>query len=358
MRRVLLLLCVVAMLERPQAQSRTLDIYWVDVEGGAATLFVAPSGESMLIDTGFEVDDRDARRIAVAARAAGLQRIDHVVISHYHTDHVGGLAALAKLITLGRFYGPGDKIEPENQKWLEVLRTTAGNRRTIVKPGDTVPLKGVDVRVVASDLALIERPLRGGGANALCAAAEEKAPAGFENQRMVGTHLRYGDFTFVALIDLDWQKEMELACPVNRLGPITLYQSGRHGSFDGAGAPALLNAIKPQVVVINNGPRKGLGQQDPNAKVTTPSGRTVTPYERNGYARLMQIPGIEGVWQGHLALLDKDPAHNTATDMIANMEETADCKGHWIKASVQPDGRFTVTNGRNGFSRTYTARRS
>jgi competence protein ComEC len=357
MRRVLLLLFVIAMVERPQAQSRTLDIYWVDVEGGAATLFVAPSGESMLIDTGFDVGDRDATRIAAAAKAAGLRRIDHVVISHYHTDHVGGLAALAKLITLGRFYGPGDKIEPDNQKWLDVLRTTAGNQRTIVKPGDKVPLPGVDVQIVASDLALIERPLRGGGPNALCATAEEKAPAGFENQRMVGTHLRYGDFTFLALIDLDWQKEMELACPVNRIGPITLYQSGRHGSFDGAGAPALLNAIKPQVVVINNGPRKGLGQQDATAKVTTPAGRKVTPYERNGYARLMQIPGIEGVWQGHLALLDQDPAHNTAADMIANTEETADCKGHWIKASVQPNGQFTVTNGRNGFSRTYTARK-
>jgi len=358
MRRVFLLLFVVAMLERPQAQPGTLDIYWVDVEGGAATLFVAPSGESMLIDTGFDVGDRDAMRIASAANAAGLQRIDHVIISHYHTDHVGGLAALAKLITLGRFYGPGDKIEPENQKWLDVFRTTAGNRRTIVKPGDKVPLSGVDVQIVASDLALINGPLRGGGPNAFCATAEEKAPAGFENQRMVGTHLRYGDFTFLALIDLDWQKEMELACPVNRLGQITLYQSGRHGSFDGAGAPALLNAIKPQVVVINNGPRKGLGQQDPNAKVTTPAGRAVTPYERNGYARLMQIPGIEGVWQGHLALLDKDPAHNTAPDMIANMEETADCRGHFIKASVQPSGQFTVTNGRNGFSRTYTARKS
>ena len=173
---------------------------------------------------------------------------------------------------------------------------------------------------------------------------------------MVGTHLRFGDFTFLALIDLDWQKEMELACPVNRLGPITLYQSGRHGSFDGAGAPALINAIKPQVVVINNGPRKGLGQQDATAKVTTPAGRTVTPYERNGYARLMQIPGIEAVWQGHLALLDKAPGHNTSDDMIANMEETADCKGHWIKASVQPSGQFTVTNGRNGFTRSYKTR--
>jgi beta-lactamase superfamily II metal-dependent hydrolase len=358
MRRLLILLFAIALAERPQAQPRPLDIYWVDVEGGAATLFVAPSGESMLIDTGFDVGDRDAARIAAAAKAAGLRRIDHVVISHYHTDHVGGLVALAKMIPLGRVYSPGDKIEPANQKWLDAVRATAGDRRTIVKPGDKVPLPGVEVQIVASDLALIERPLRGGGPNALCATAEEKAPAGFENQRMVGTHLRFGDFTFLALIDLDWQKEMELACPVNRLGSITLYQSGRHGSFDGAGAPALLNAIKPQVVVINNGPRKGLGQQDATAKVTTPAGRTVTPYERNAYARLMQIPGIEAVWQGHLALLDKAPGHNTSEDMIANMEETADCKGHWIKASVQPNGQFTVTNGRNGFTRTYKSRKN
>ena len=358
MLRLLLLLMVIALAERPTAQSKALDIYWVDVEGGAATLFVAPSGESMLIDTGFDTADRDATRIAAAAKAAGLRRIDHVVISHYHTDHVGGLVALAKLIPLGRIYSPGDKIEAANQKWLDAVRATAGDRRIVVKPGDKVPLAGVEVQIVASDEALIDRPLRGGGPNALCATAEEKAPAGFENQRMVGTHLRFGDFTFLALIDLDWQKEMELACPVNRLGSITLYQSGRHGSFDGAGAPALLNAIRPQVVVINNGPRKGLGQQDAAAKVTTPAGRKVTPYERNGYARLMQIPGIEGVWQGHLSLLDKAPGHNTSDEMIANMEETADCKGHWIKASVQPSGQFTVTNGRNGFSRTYTARKT
>jgi competence protein ComEC len=356
MRRLLTLVLLIAAATGPRAQSKALDIYWVDVEGGAATLFVAPSGESMLIDTGFDVDDRDARRIADAAKVAGLRRIDHVIISHYHTDHVGGLVALSKLVPLGRIYSPGDKIEPANQKWLDAVRATAGDRRTIVKPGDRVPLPGVEVQIVASDEALIARPLRGGGPNALCATAEEKAAAGFENQRMVGTHLRFGDFTFLALIDLDWQKEMELACPVNRLGPITLYQSGRHGSFDGAGAPALLNAIRPQVVVINNGPRKGLGQADANAKVTTPAGRKVTPYERNGYARLMQIPGIEAVWQGHLSLLDKEPGHNTAPDMIANVEETADCKGHWIKASVQPDGRFTLTNGRNGFSRSYKTR--
>ena len=338
------------------AQSRNLEIYWIDVEGGAATLFVAPSGESMLIDTGFDVGDRDAKRIHAAAQQAGLKKIDYVVISHYHTDHVGGLAALSKMIPLGRFFGPNDEIEPQNQKWLDSYRTAAAGKRTIVKPGDQIPLKGVQATIVSSDHKLIAKPLSGGGPNSLCADAEERAPAGPENQRMVGTHLTFGKFKFLALIDLDWQKEMELACPVNKLGAITLYQTSRHGAFDGAGAPALLGAIRPQVVVVNNGPRKGLGQLDNNVKSATPAGKKTAPYERNGYARLAEIPGVEGIWQGHLSLLDKDPGHNTSEDMIANFEETADCKGHWIKASVEPGGRFTVTNGRNGFSKTYMAR--
>jgi beta-lactamase superfamily II metal-dependent hydrolase len=338
------------------AQSRTLDIYWIDVEGGAATLIVSPSGESMLIDTGYEVDDRDAKRIYAATQQAGLKRIDYVVISHYHGDHVGGLAALSRMIPMGRFFGRGDEIEAVNQKWLDSYRTASAGRRTIVKPGDQIPISGLQALIVSSDSKLLAKPLTGGGPNAFCADAEQKAPAGPENQNMVGTLLTYGRFTFLALIDLDWEKEMELACPVNTLGTVTLYQTSRHGSFDGAGAPAFLGAIRPQVVVVNNGPRKGLGQVDNAAKSITPPGTRTAPYERNGYARLARLPGIEGIWQGHLSLLDKDPSHNTSEAMIANLEETADCKGNWIKASVERDGRFTVVNGRNGFSKTYMAR--
>jgi len=339
-----------------RAQSRNLEIYWVDVEGGAATLILSPSGESMLIDTGFEVDGRDAKRIYAAAQQAGLKKIDYVVISHYHADHVGGLAALSKMIPLGSFYGRGDEIEPVNQKWLDSYRAASAGKRTIVKPGDRIPIKGIEALVVSSDGKLVEKPLSGGGPNPLCASAEQKAPAGPENQNMVGTLLSFGKFKMLALIDLDWAKEMELVCPVNKLGTVTLYQSGRHGAFDGAGAPALLGAIRPQVAIINNGPRKGLGQMDDTLKSVTPPTIKAAPYERNGYARLAKIPGIEGIWQGHLSLLDKDPSHNTSEQMIANLEDTADCKGHWIKASVEPNGRFTITNGRNGFSKTYMAR--
>ena len=140
--------------------------------------------------------------------------------------------------------------------------------------------------------------------------------------------------------------EVELACPVNKVGEVTLYQTSRHAAWDDAGAPAHLYALKPQVIVVNNGPRKGLGGTSPGfSEVTTAH-----------YDRMTQSPGIEGIWQGHRSLLDPDPDHNTAEEMIANLEETDACEGHWLRASVRQDGTFTVTNGRNGFSRTYTAR--
>jgi len=335
------------------AQSRNLEIYWIDVEGGAATLVVSPSGESMLVDTGYAVGDRDAKRIFEAARQAGLTKIDSVVTSHFHGDHVGGLAALAKMIPIGRFFDHGDTVDPQDKERLDGYKVVSAGKRTIVKPGDEIPLRGVQALVVTSDSKVVPKPVNGGGPNPLCANAERKASAGSENQRGVGVLLTYNKFTFLNLIDLDWERDMVLACPDNLLGKVTLYQTSRHGGFDGAGAPAFLGAIQPQVVVVNNGPRKGLGAVDERVRSLTPG---AAPYERVAYLRLAKLPRLEGIWQGHKSLLDPDPNHNTSPDMIANLGETADCPGHWIKASVGEDGKFTMTNGRNGFSKTYTAR--
>ena len=339
-----------------RAQTRNLDIYWIDVEGGAATLVVSPSGESMLIDTGYKVDDRDAKRIYAATQQAGLKKIDYLVISHFHGDHVGGLAALSKMIPIGRLFDHNDVTEKENQEWIDSYRAASAGKRTTVKPGDMLPLKGLQALVVSSGEGVLEKVVNGGGPNPLCADAEQKAPAAPENQRMVGVLLSYGKFKFLNLIDLDWEREMELSCPINKLGTVTLYQTSRHGSFDGAGAPAFLGAIKPQVVVVNNEPRKGLGAVDERARALTLPGRQTAPYEKNAYRRLATIPGIEGIWQGHLSLLDSDPAHNSSPDMIANLEEGTRDQGYWIQASVGRDGMFTITNTRNGFSKTYTAR--
>ncbi|PWT81215.1 MAG: MBL fold metallo-hydrolase [Blastocatellia bacterium] len=325
------------------AQSRSLDIYWIDVEGGAATLIVSPSGESLLYDAGWEVGDRDAKRIFAAAQQAGLKKIDYFVLSHFHADHAGGIPALAKLIPIDRCFDRGDFIEPANQRWRDAYLSACANKRTIVKVGDKIPLKGVQVDVIASNGQLLPQP--GGRApNPLCATAENRPPEGPENQFMVGALVTYGKFKFLDLADLDWEKEMELACPVNRLGEVTMWQAGRHGALEGAGAPGFLYSVKPQVVIVNNGPRKGLGGPPPGAQKAS----TVH------YDRIAKTPGIEGIWQGHLSLLDRD--HNTAQDMIANLEDTADCKGHWIKASVAQDGKFSVTNSRNGFTKNYMAR--
>ena len=348
-----LLLTPAALLD---AQPRNLDIYFIDVEGGAATLIISPAGESMLIDTGWAMNGRDAKRLYAAPQQAGLKKIDYLVISHFHADHVGGLAEFSKMIPIARFYDHGDAIEKENQQWLDSYLAASAGKRTIVKPGDEIPVKGLRALVVSSDQKLLAKPVNGGGPNPLCADAEQKAPVSPENQRTVGLLITYGKFKYLNLVDLDWSKEMDLACPVNRLGTVTLYQTGRHGAFDGAGAPAFLYAVRPQVVVVNNGPRKGMGQIDNTVKSITPAGARVAPYEKTAYLRLAKIPGVEGIWQEHLSLLDRDPSHNTLEDMIANLEDTSECKGNWIKASVARDGKFTITNSRNGFSKTYTAR--
>jgi competence protein ComEC len=326
------------------AQPRNLDIYWVDVEGGAATLIVSPSGESLLFDSGWEVGDRDAKRIAAAAQQAGIKRIDDFVLSHFHADHAGGISALSKLIPIGSCFDRGDFIEPANQRWRDAYLSVCGAKRTIVHPGDRIPLKGLQVDVVASNGQLLNKPIKGGGPNPLCATAENKPPDVPENQLMVGALFTYGKFRFLDLADLDWEKEMELACPVNKIGEVSIWQTGRHGALDGAGAPGFLYAIKPQVVVANNGPRKGLGGPSPGLQ------KALTVH----YDRIAKTPGIEGIWQGHRSLLD--PEHNAPDNMIANLEDTPECQGHWIKASVGRDGRFTITNGRNGFSRDYAAR--
>ena len=257
---------------------RTLDITWVDVEGGAATLIVAPNGESMLVDTGYPDADRDAKRIFAAAQKAGLRKIDHMVISHFHGDHTGGLAALSKMIPIEKFYDHGGAVDAVDQGRLDQYKAVAGNKRNIVKPGDEINMAGVRVMVVTANTKSLASPLPGGGANALCEGTARMSAAGGENQRGVGVVLQYGNFKFLNLIDLDWHSELELVCPINKVGAVTLFQTSRHGAPDGANAPALLGAIKPQVIVVNNGPRKGLGASDNRIQPITVAGKPAPIY--------------------------------------------------------------------------------
>jgi competence protein ComEC len=322
------------------AADHQLNIYFVDVEGGGGTLIVTPAGESLLADTGSPLpDDRDAERIFKVAQMAGLKKIDYVLITHFDSDHSGGAPALVKRIPVGKFLDHGDSIETKNpkdaQRW-EAYLSVAKDKRLSMKPGERIPMKGAHVTVVSSNGEVLAKAINGGKANPLCKDAQQKEPDLTENGRCLGFFLSFGKFKFLDLGDLTWDQELKLACPVNKVGQVTMFQATMHGFFnDRSGPPALVWAIRPQVIVVNNGARKGL----------------LPP----AYERITKSPGLEDIWQGHLALAN-DAEHNTAQDRIANLEPSAECKGNWLKVSVEPSGAYTVTNGRNGFSKTYSAK--
>ena len=322
----------------------SLQIYFVDVEGGAATLIVSPGGQSLLADAGSMVPgDRDAERIFEVTKLAGLTKLDYVLTTHFDSDHVGGTPALAKLIPVAKFLDHGDSIETsaarDMARWQAYL-SVAGGKRMTMKPGDRIPLKGVQITVASSNAEVLAKPINGGKSDAAaCKDAEHKKPDVSENERSLGFLLTYGKFKFLDLGDLTWEKEMELTCPVNKLGKVTLYQPTWHGFFnDASGPPAHVTAVQPRVAIVNNGPRKGIA--------------TSALYER-----LSKAPGIEGIWQLHKSLInEEDKGHNTSEEMIANLDPTPQCQGHWVKVTVESNGRFTVTNSRNNFSKTYMAR--
>jgi len=322
-------------------QARNLDIYWVDVEGGGSTLIVTPEGQSLLVDTGNPApDDRDAKRIFQAAQKAGLKKIDYLMITHFHGDHVGGVPALAKLIPIEHFLDHGDSIEAQDPRsgpaWA-AYKTIAAGKRTTLKPGDKLPLKGLDALVVASNGQIISMPVNGGGAaNPNCAGAVQHPADKTENQRSAGILLTYGKFKFLDLGDLTWDIEMQLACPVNKLGTVTLFQATHHGFVnDFSGAPAFVWAVKPQVVVVNNGETKG--------------------WQNSAWETVMKIPGLEDVWQLHQAM-GPNHDHNVKVEQIANVGPGGSDAGHGLMASVASDGKFTIINSRTGLSKTYASK--
>ena len=319
--------------------AKTLDIYFIDVEGGAATLVVTPEKESLLMDAGWRREgDRDAKRIVeVAVRQAGLKKIDYFFTSHYHGDHFGGLPALAARIPIGKFVDHGDRVGPPGRndggQW-EAYRKLSEGKRWSVKPGDKLPWKRVAVTIVSSDGQVLPRPLRPQAANPQCANAVLKDPDPGEDARSVGFLVSLGKFEFLDLGDLSWNKEHELACPENRLGEVDLYQVTMHG-MPMSGAPQQVWSAKPTVAVMNNGPRKG----------GAPA----------AYEVVRRSPGLQDLWQVHYAMA-ADQAHNTDERLIANLTAEQECAGHWLRVSVERSGKYTVFNSRNGFRKSYVAK--
>jgi len=356
-----LVLCAALSGAQTRTARTTLDMYVVDVEGGNGVLFVTPSGESMLIDTGNAGAGavRDAERIMAAAKDAGVTQIDHLIITHWHGDHFGGLAELASRIPIKQYIDHGPNVQPTPavdeflQKTYPQLYGKATH--TVVKPGDKIPIAGLDWRVVAAAGQVLNTPLPGAGRqNPYCASTKAQDPDPTENAQSVSSFVTFGRFRVVHMGDLTWNKEMDLMCPNNRLGTADLFIVSHHGQAI-SNSPVLVHALQPRAAIMNNGVRKG-GQPDA-MKV------------------LFSSPGLEDLWEMHFSqlsgqeftvpgmfianLVDDPPAAIAVAPLVQQPGQQAppapqhNGNAYYFKVSAQQDGSFTVANMRNGFVKNY-----
>jgi len=327
----------------------TLQIYFIDAEGGQSTLIVTPERQSLLIDTGWAGDGsgfrpgdphhaRDANRIVAAARDTGITQIDYLLVTHFHVDHDGGVSELAQLMPIRTFIDhsapsdEADRVSPgTNDAYAAYLRVRSGGAHLEPRAGERLPLKDIDAIVVSSAAATLEAPLAdGGAANAACPERATPARDQYENPRSTGVVVRYGKFRFLDVGDLTGQPLFNLVCPKNLIGPVDAYLVAHHGGPDAAVAETFA-ALKPRVAIMNNGVSKG------GARVT--------------YEALHHVPDLEDVWQLHASTEAAD-ANFPARD-IANLDEGS---AHWIKLVASADGSFRVLNQRTGEWKSYAPR--
>ena len=334
MRVATLTFCAVFFGVVAQAAQKPLEIFFVDVEGGQATLFVTPAGQSLLIDTGWGYNAyRDADRIAAAAKLAKVKKIDYVLITHYHADHVGGVPQLVKKIPVQTFIDHGPNRENSNSSnhlYSEYESAISGAKRVTATPGERLSIKGMDAVVVTADGNLINQPLQGAGEpNQSCSGVEQKATDPTENARSVGTVITFGLLRVVDLGDLTWEKELELVCPNNKIGRADLLVVSHHGS-DQSNSPALVHALAPRVAIFDNSATKG----------GSPTAWDV----------VKSSPGLQDIWQLHFADAG-GKEHNASDSFIANVTE-ADT-GYYLKVTANEDGSFEVYNSRDKFKKQY-----
>jgi len=332
---LLALLCAAGFTSVGRATSNDLTVYFIDVEGGQATLFVTPSGESVLVDTGWAgFNGRDADRIAKIASEAGVKQIDYLLITHFHLDHVGGVPALAAKLSIKNFVDHGETIEhdPNGQKLYDAYDAVrAKGHHIVVKPGDKLPIKDLDWTIVSAGGKVIGKPLKGAGKpNPECAGFKKRDVADDENGQSTGSYIEFGKFKTVDLGDLLWNKEEGLMCPVTKVPDVDVYIVSHHG-MDMSGSPSLVKGLHAKVAIMDNGARKG---------------GTAEAWDTAHGA-----PGIGDIWQLHFAVAG-GAAHNSPENLIANPEENPD-NAFYLKLVAHKDGHFEVTNARNSYTKKY-----
>ena len=327
---------------RGGASDKKLDVYWVDVEGGAATLIVTPAGESVLVDTGLD-GERDPGRIAkVAKQVAGLKQIDHLVVTHFDVDHHGGAAELAKRVPIRKVYDPGGQRGRPHASYEKYLAFRKTVDYSVLKPGDRLALRQADGAAKLSITCLAAggkfiRPRPGHKRNPIPASQSPDYPEDrSENANSVVLLIRLGEFDLLDAADLTGRLECRLVCPVNLAGEVDVYQVNHHG-LDMSNNPVLVRSVKPTVTVMNNGHRKGCG-----------------PKTR---AALKATPSIQANYQLHKNL--KSGADNTADEHTANFEPAQTCKGNHVSLHVSPDGSaYTVQIPATGHRKTFRTKAS
>lgn len=319
-----------------RADARPLEIYFIDVEGGQSTLIVSPSGQSLLVDTGWRgFNGRDADRIQQASKAARVKQIDYLVITHYHRDHVGGVQQLADRMKIINFLDHGPNVEDTKvvrEDYADYIKVVQQGEHVVVKPGDTIPIKGLSVKVLTAAGTHLTQPLEGAGQpNSFCAATAKRDPDPTENAQSVGVLVTFDRFRFLDMGDLTWNKEIELMCPNNPIGTVDVLLVSHHG-LNQSSSPALVHAVHPRVAIMNNGARKG-GSPD-------------------AWKIVKDSPGLEDLWQLHYAI-EGGQDHNVPDSFIANVDEQG--MGDYIKLTAENNGSFTVWNQRNKFEKVYKA---
>lgn len=307
--------------------ARGMRIYWIDVEGGAATLIVSPTNETLLVDAGWSGARDTGRIVNVLDREVGKMQLDYFVATHYHVDHVGGIGNLARAVPIMNFVDHGNSVEGGDGGYAGAIGPM---RRMRVQPGQKIMLGAVEITVVTAAGAVVD-PLPSAAPNPLCQGAQNKNDSPDEDPQSVGILARLGSFEFLDLGDLTWGVESRLACPMNRLGQVDLFQSSQHGSAE-SNPPQLVHALAPLAIVVNCGASKG------------------------GEAMAMQTfrssPGMKDVWQVHRSNAAGNA--NSEDALIAN--PAGPDQAHWLRATIDATGAFQITNGRTGMSRTYQSR--
>jgi beta-lactamase superfamily II metal-dependent hydrolase len=319
-----------------------LDIYWIDVEGGASTLLVTPADESILIDSG-NPGRRDPNRIVhVATQVAKLRKIDHLITTHYHRDHVGGASLLATLMPVGVVYDNGRFAEMPNDPGEEYF-SLACDRRQVINPGDELDLKQlagapeISLRCLGTRQTFVPAAPSSQANEAICATCQPKDRDGSDNANSVVSIVQFGSFRFFDGGDLTWNQEMKLVCPHDLIGPVDVYQVTHHG-LDSSNNPVVLQTIQPRVAVMNNGDTKGC-----------------LP---DVYANLVSTPSIERIFQMHKNLRPDGALNNVEDQYIANRESTDQCEGHYIHLSVSPDSlQYSVSIPANEITETFETRK-